>query len=111
MKENFTKFDLKSGMIVEYADGNRRLVLESNGKIFLTGICIGFLDGYSIDLIHSVYSDLTINKVFEIKHIDTLDAIFNNNNLTLIWKRPKKVLELTLKEIAEKFEVDEIKIK
>ena len=94
----FTKVDLKDGMVVEYQDGYKGLVIAD--KI------IGF-DGY-ININH--FSDTleakmicnNINKIYKSKGT-TLNNYFHDRNLTLIWERPKeeKPIEMTVAEIEK----------
>lgn len=105
MKE-FKKSDLKPGMVVEYDDGRRRIVLkDSNDNLFLASDnCICSLISFNNNLINERHSDLTINKIYEIDSICNIDCILEGEYLKLIWERPQTV-ELTLQEIAEKFNV------
>lgn len=109
MKQEFTKSDLKTGMVVEYKNGTRRLVLEINESIFLSGDMYtkpcDFITLYNDNLEQIEDRDKTINKVFEIKRPCVISEIFNSDNLHLIWER-KKILEVTMDEVAEKFGVE-----
>lgn len=104
MKE-FTKADLKPGMVVEYNQGDKRLVLKANENLFLAGIhSICSLNDFDNNLVYVNDSMLTINKIYTIKDTSSIDNILNGCDLELIWERPQTV-ELTLQEIAEKFNV------
>ena len=91
----FTKQDLKDGMVVEYKNGTRRLVL--NNKVMGQS---GFIDleDYTDTLEYSVDS-FSINKIY-ISRGDYLTSYFSNDNLMLIWDRDP-VKEMTIQEIEE----------
>ena len=90
MKKN----ELKSGMVVEYRDGDKRLVIDNDligddGHLTLTN--------YNDYLKNGLFSDLDIIKVYKYKSPCPFNALLENNNLDLIWER--KESELTDKEI------------
>lgn len=90
MQKEFTKADLRDGMVVEYKDKafGRRLVVGS----FLIGIdgnCC--LDNYEIV---KVYKTIR-TKIFE--------KFIGDNNLELIWER-KEPKKMTIEEMREKLE-------
>lgn len=98
----FTKADLKDGMIVEYACGWKRMVL--NGNL----LCISghaSLRDFTDDLKSPWNKSLNINKVYtcNTNHSAGLTEIFDNHNLTLIWERKEepKPVEMTLEEICK----------
>ena len=99
-QKEFTKSDLKDGMVVEYNDGcfGKRLVIGG----FLTGE-----DGY-VDLVDynenlkSVVSDLEIVRVYKIKYMGKISSIMKDHNLELIWERTKK--KMTVEEMRQKLE-------
>lgn len=101
MQKEFTKPDLKDGMVVEYNDNcfGKRLVIGG----FLTGE-----DGYS-DLgdynenLKNVASGLEIVRVYKIKHIGKISSIMKNRNLELIWER-KEPKKMTIEEMRKKLE-------
>ena len=92
----FTKADLKDGMVVEVDNGKKFLVL---GDKFI---------GYSEWLSLSHYTDelsdgqWTVNKVYKTNPY-TIHNIFESKHLTLIWERKEepKPVEMTLKEICK----------
>ena len=101
MKE-FTKKDLKTGMIVELATGTRYL-LVNNTLIGATGQ-MNF-SHYNENLIYDGYSIYNINKVY-LKEECYWGLGFNETlkslcGATLLWERPK-VTEMSIEEIAEK---------
>ena len=101
MQKEFTKSDLKDGMVVEYNDNcfGKRLVIGG----FLTGE-----DGY-VDLgdynenLKNVVSDLEIVRVYKIKCMRKISSIMHDDNLELIWER-KKLKKMTVEEMREKLE-------
>lgn len=100
MKKEFTKSDLKDGMVVAYANGERRLVLNN----FLIGKDGYFdLSNYSENLKDINSSDRDIVRVFKIKIVTTLDYIFRTENLELIWERTE-TKRMTAEEMRQKLE-------
>lgn len=70
-RANFSKSDLKSGMVVEYRNGKRRIVIKDfadTGRDVLFGSGAGerftWLDHYNDDLTHTDHNALDIVKVF-----------------------------------------------
>lgn len=86
-KQIFTINMLKPGMVVEHANGNIRLVIQSEKALFLmaSGTWLS-LQNYREDLTHSD-RNYTINKVYKIAEPGSLDALKRMNNLKLIWSR------------------------
>ena len=101
MQKEFTKADLRDGMVVEYNDNcfGKRLVIGG----FLTGE-----DGYA-DLgdynenLKSAASDLEIVRVYKIKRMGKFSSIMKNHNLELIWER-KEPKKMTVEEMRKKLE-------
>lgn len=101
MNKEFTKADLKDGMVVEYNDNRfgKRLVIGG----FLTGE-----DGY-VDLgdynenLKNVVSDLEIVRVYKIKCMGEISSIMEDHNLELIWER-KESKKMTIEEMRKKLE-------
>lgn len=92
------KSDLKSGMVVEYRDGRKRLVVNDDligddGSLSLTY--------YNDDLKDNEYSvldsDFDIIKVYRYKDNRSLSYLLKDDNLELIWER--KDNKLTNKEL------------
>lgn len=105
------KSDLKPGMVVEYANGKRRLVIEFNDELVLLGDDgWGNLDDFSENL-ERLNENFTINKIYKPQFMTGLDSMLNSA-YNCIWERSKSV-ELTMEEIAEKFgiNVEQLKIK
>ena len=104
------KSDLKPGMVVQYANGKKRLVTTINDKLFLMGEdMFAELHTFNEDLTNRD-SGLNIVKVFQPKEARDLKTLLNCNNC--IWERPKETV-LTMQEIADKFgiPVEQLKIK
>ena len=102
MDKEFTKADLKDGMVVEQRDGNMYLVLA--------GMAVrkskrNSIVGYTDDLKWKGYTGGDIVKVYRItpKSLGCIEDVFIKNNLELIWERtePKK---MTVEEMREKLE-------
>ena len=100
MKKEFTKADLKDGMVIEYANGKRRLVLND----FIVGKDgYYYLSYYSENLKDKNSSDRDIVRVFKINIVTTLDYIFRTENLELIWERTESK-KMTTEEMRQKLE-------
>ena len=82
-KEQFTKADLKDGMVVVYRDGRRRIVLK--GELYEITVC-NDLDGYNEELMCDMQGD---------RKLDIM-RVYENNEL--IWKR-EEVKKMTHAEI------------
>ena len=104
------KSELKPGMVVQYADGKKRLVTAINDELFLMGEnMFAELDKFNEDLINEIHH-LNIVKVFQPKEAAGLNTLLQCDNC--IWERPKETV-LTMQEIANKFgiPVEQIRIK
>ena len=93
----FTKADLKDGMVVECRNGNRYLVvgdrvLRPQGHVRL--------DEYTDHLKRGSY---TIVKVYKPNKPIHFNVLFNDDFLTLIWERKEKPepVEMTLEEVCK----------
>lgn len=100
MENEFTKADLKDGMVVEYCNGKRRLVLN-NRLIGKDGYYE--LNQYMEDMKDKESSERDIMRVFKIGTITTLDRIFHIRNLELIWER-SEIKHMTTEEMRHKLE-------
>lgn len=100
MKDKFTKADLKDGMVVEYCNGKRRLVLN-NHLIGKDGYYE--LNKYTEDMKDKESSERDIMRVFKNDIITTLDRIFHIENLELIWER-NETKSMTTEEMRKKLE-------
>lgn len=94
---DFTKSDLKDGMVVEFRDGGRRILL--NGHLMTNN---SVLDTYHFteDLQHQ-FDDFTIDKVYTSNAKFGMDY-FKDMYLKLIWEREPEYKEMTVAEIEEK---------
>lgn len=101
MQKEFTKADLKDGMVVEYND-------NSFGKRLVVGDFLIGEDGYA-DLgdynenLKNVVSDLEIVRVYKIKCMGKISSIMEDHNLELIWER-KEPKKMTVEEMRQKLE-------
>ena len=91
---------MKDGMVVEYSNGKRRLVLN-NHLIGKDGYYE--LNRYMEDMKDKESSERDIMRVFKIAIITTLDRIFHIENLDLIWER-KEPKRTTAEEMRKKLE-------
>ena len=99
MQREFKKSDLKDGMVVEYRDGDRRLVIDK----YLIGKNAHYeLSTYNENL-EDGYPRLTIMKVFKICQRAILERILDDDNLELIWER-KEPKKMTVEEMRQKLE-------
>lgn len=90
------KSDLRSGMIVEYRDGIKRLVVNDDligddGHLSLSN--------YNDDLKHDEYSDLDIIKVYRYKRVRSFSYLLKDDNLELISERKEQKIQLTKEQI------------
>lgn len=90
MKKN----ELKSGMIVKYRDGSKRLVVGDNliGDDYYTS-----LPNFNDDLKHTLLRELDIIKVYNNHSASNFSGLLEDDNLDLIWER--KDIKLTDREI------------
>lgn len=101
----FTKADLETGMVVEYRDGDRRLVFEDR---LLGNKAYCRLNQFEETLlIIGSCHDPDIMKVYRpnMKCVYKLEDIFDDTNLNLIWERQEEsepeAEEMTLAEIEK----------
>ncbi len=99
MRKEFTKADLKDGMVVEYRDGERAIVLCGRviGEGFLELECL------NEDLLYGDKSENDIVKAFKSKNCETIEALFNDRCLELIWER-NETKHMTAEEMRKKLE-------
>ena len=102
MKKEFTKADLKDGMVVEQRDGDMYLVLA--------GTAVGkgehnSINGYTDGLKLAGYKGGDIVKVYRITpgSLGCIEDVFIKNNLELIWERTE-TKKMTVEEMREKLE-------
>lgn len=102
--KEFTKSDLKDGMVVEYRDKDRFLIF---GHKLLNGNNFDYMDDIEDDLTDKKYKNkcFDIMKVYKvnIENVKKLSDIFNNENLELIWER-NEIKHMTVDEMREKLE-------
>lgn len=102
MNKEFTKADLKDGMVVEQRDGGMYLVLAGTavGKGEHNSIV-----GYTDDLKWAGYKGGDIVKVYRITpgSLRCIEDVFIKNNLELIWER-KEPKKMTVEEMRQKLE-------
>lgn len=104
--------ELKPGMVVEYADGNKRLVIVFDNKLMFTGETGYQTDiarWYNEDLTHKEFASSDIVKVYEVNFGNIFTLMTPSR---LLWERPQ-IIELTIEQIAKKFDVkpNQIRIK
>lgn len=100
MNKEFTKADLKDGMVVKYRNGDKRMVINEG--------LIGE-DGYSeqcrfrADLTQKELKELDIVGVYETKNYSSFKNMLSDDNLTPIWER-KEPKKMTIEEMRKKLE-------
>ena len=105
------KSDLKPGMVVEYASGEKRLVVTINAELYLISrASFAVIKSFNEDLTCNSDPKMNIVKVYQPKEAASLSTLLQCNNC--IWERPKETV-LTMQEIADKFgiPVEQLKIK
>ena len=105
------KSDLRPGMVVEYANGEKRLVVTINNELYLIGrSSYADVKSFNEDMTCSGNLGINIVKVYQPKKAANLNSLLDCENC--IWERPKEVV-LTMQEIADKFgiPVEQLKIK
>lgn len=102
MQKEFTKADLREGMVVEQRDGDMYLVLAGTavGKGEHNSIV-----GYTDDLKWAGYKGGDIVKVYRItpESLRCIEDVFIKSNLELIWER-KEPKKMTVEEMRKKLE-------
>jgi hypothetical protein len=114
MKE-FTKSDLKTGMVVRYRDGEYRILIDK----VLTGIG-GFnvLSLYNDSLLGVNASNVDIVAVYNMCNARPIDIYLKGEHLTLIWERTEQtpaqkemeVLQAKMDELQEQIKVVQAKL-
>lgn len=103
MNKEFTKADLKDGMVVEYRSKSygRRLVI---GDMLIGAEGSHQLIYYNEDLIDATGDkDFDIMRIYKIQHVSRFNEILLYSNLELIWER-KEPKKMTVEEMREKLE-------
>ena len=104
------KSDLKPGMVVEYANNEKRLVVTINAELYLISkVSFANIKSFNEDLTFDGDPIMNIVKVYQPKVAASLNTLLQCNNC--IWARPKETV-LTMQEIADKFgiPVEQLKI-
>ena len=103
MQKEFTKSDLKDGMVVEYRrkDYGKRMVV---GNMLIGEEGSHRLEAYENDLTQGyAESQLSIIRVYKIKNERNFKHIMHDGNLELIWER-KEPKKMTVEEMRQKLE-------
>lgn len=103
MQKEFTKADLKDGMVVEYRckDYGKRMVV---GNMLIGEDGSHRLEAYENDLTQGyAESQLSIIRVYKIKNERNFKHIMDDDNLELIWER-KERKKMTIEEMRKKLE-------
>ena len=103
MQKEFTKSDLKDGMVVEYRrkDYGKRMVV---GNMLIGEEGSHRLEAYENDLTQGyAESQLSIIRVYKIKNERNFKHIMDDDNLELIWER-KEPKKMTVEEMRKKLE-------
>ena len=102
MQKEFTKADLKCGMVVECGDESlgRRAVI---GDFLVGEDGYARLENYEHNLINRRIDGLDIVKVYKIKKGYPFGRIMEDHNLELIWER-KEPKKMTIEEMRKKLE-------
>lgn len=107
MKDNFTKSDLKNGMVVQCKNKQSFLVI---GNKLVDSYNHLELEDYDEDLIdrtpYNVSHDFDIDKVFKVKSTDVykFSDVFKEGNLAPIWERVI-IKYMTMEEAKNELEV------
>lgn len=103
MNKEFTKADLKDGMVVEYRSKSygRRLVI---GDMLIGAEGSHRLIYYNEDLIDATGDkDFDIMRIYKIQNVSRFNEILLYSNLELIWER-KESKKMTVEEMRKKLE-------
>lgn len=111
MQKEFTKADLKDGMVVEQRDGDMYLVLAG---MVVRKRGYNRIGDYDDDLKCAGYTGGDIVKVYRITpgSLGCIEDVFIKGNLELIWERkePKKMTVEEMKQKLEELTGEEIEI-
>lgn len=102
--QDFTKSDLKDGMVVKVKTGSLYLVI---GDKLLSKSGFNLLSFYNEELLVCDYRDFDITVVYNCDEPTSISDLFDENKLTKIWERkPSEVqkIEQQMRELAEKQE-------
>ena len=100
MQKEFTKADLKDGMVVEQKDNDMYLVI---GKKAVGKTGCNLISGYTDDLCWEGYEGGSIIRIYKIipDRICSIDDVLHKDNLELIWERTE-TKHMTAEENFEK---------
>lgn len=99
----FTKADLKDGMILEFRDGFRYMLMGK--RAYGKNGWSDFDRGHKDDLTSSIFNnDTDVMKVYLVKDDARgfLYDLFSDKNLVLLWEREEETKEMTVAEIEKK---------
>ena len=102
MDKEFTKADLRDGMVVEQRDGNMYLVLAEE---VVRKCGYNEMNCYTDDLKWECYTRGDIVKVYRItpESLGCIEDVFIKSNLELIWERTDR-RKMTVEEMKQKLE-------
>ena len=102
MNKEFTKADLRDGMVVEQRDGDMYLVLAG---MVVRKRGYNRIGDYDDDLKCAGYTGGDIVKVYRItpESLGCIEDVFIKSNLELIWER-KEPKKMTVEEMRQKLE-------
>jgi hypothetical protein len=100
MQKEFTKADLKDGMVVKHRNGDKRMVISEA----LIGEN-GYADQncFREDLTHRYFKDLDIVGVYAIQEYNNFADMLSDYNLELIWERTESK-KMTVEEMKQELE-------
>lgn len=97
------KSDLKTGMWVEYRDGEKRMValdVKGYGDILGGNGGWGTISAYLEDLICPLNNDCDIVKIYDTNYIGQINQF--PTDVKPIWEREPEPIEMTLEEACKK---------
>lgn len=100
MNKEFTKSDLKSGMVVKYRNGDNRMVINEGliGEDGYLKQC-----SFRADLTHRNFSEFDIVGVYGAKNYNDFKGMLLDDNLSPIWERTE-TKKMTIEEMRQKLE-------
>lgn len=91
------KSELRSGMTVELANGNRRLVMMIDGKLILLGECSSIIGEHYREDLTSAYSEkLDIVKAYKNEPTSFEEMLEASDQL--FWQREDNTIEISVSE-------------
>ena len=102
MQKEFTKADLKDGMVVEYKNGDRRLVVDD--MLIGQDGWLGLREfNYDLKCSGANRESIDIVKVCKTKRPRSFGSLLDDDNLELIWQRTE-TKHMTTEEMRAKLE-------